>query len=149
VKAHRTSDTSSIGVKIESALKAKVTFYCPVCWHEVSAQDQQCSYCGSDLNAADARPLVEKLCSALNHPEGETAVRAAWILGERRETDAVPYLIRAVETAGDSFVVESAVEALGKIADPRAGACLKAAAEHGTARVRIAARNALKMIRAT
>jgi HEAT repeat protein len=123
-----------------------VTFYCPVCWSEVSAQDQRCSHCGSDLNAADARPLIEKLCSALNHPEGETAVRAAWILGERRETEAVPDLIRAVETAADSFVVESAVEALGKIADRRAGACLKAAAEHGSARVRIAARKALRCL---
>ena len=124
-------------------------FYCPICWHEVSAKDERCSHCGSDLNVADARPLVEKLCSALNHPEGETAVRAAWILGERRETEAVPDLIRAVETAADSFVVESAVEALGKIADPRAVACLKEAAERGTARVRLAARKALVMIRAT
>ena len=124
-------------------------FYCPICWNEISRQDQRCGRCGSDLNAADARPLVEKLCSALKHPEGETAVRAAWILGERRESQAVPDLIRAVETATDSFVVESAVEALGKIADPRAGACLKAAAEHGTVRVRIAAREALRIIHAT
>lgn len=122
-------------------------FYCPICWSEVSAQDQRCSHCGSDLNVADARPLVEKLCSALSHPEGETAVRVAWILGERRESEAVPDLIRAVETAADSFVVESAVEALGKIADPRANGCLKIAAERGTVRVRIAALNVLHLLR--
>lgn len=121
-------------------------FYCPICWHEVSAKDERCNHCGSDLKTADARPLVEKLCSALNHPEGETAVRAAWILGERRESEAVADLIRAVETAADSFVVESAVEALGKISDPRAVTCLKAAAEHGTVRVRLAARDALKLL---
>jgi HEAT repeat protein len=123
-----------------------VIFYCPICWHEVSAKDQRCSHCGSDLKAADARPLVEKLCSALNHPEGETAVRTAWILGERLEREAVPGLIRTVETSADSFVVESAVEALGKIADRRASACLKAAAEHGTVRVRNAARKALQRL---
>jgi HEAT repeat protein len=100
----------------------------------------------SDLTAADARPLAEKLCSALNHPEGETAVRAAWILGERRENQAVPALIRAVETATDGFVVESAVQALAKIGDSRASACLEAAAKHGTIRVRIAARNALHLL---
>jgi HEAT repeat protein len=124
-----------------------VIFYCPICWSEVSAQDQRCSHCGSDLNVADARPLVEKLCSALNHPEGETAIRAAWILGERRESEAVPDLIRAVETAADSFVIESAVEALGKIADARATACLEAAAKQETVRVRIAALNALHLLR--
>lgn len=121
-------------------------FYCPICWSEVSAGNQRCGHCGSDLSAADARPLVEKLCSALYHPESETAVRAAWILGERREIDAVPDLIRAVETTTDSFVVESAVEALGKMGDPRAQGCLKLAAEQGTARVRIAARRALEAL---
>ncbi len=79
-------------------------------------------------------------------PEGETAVRAAWILGERRESEAVPDLIRAVETAADSFVIESAIEALGKIADARATACLEAAAKQGTVRVRIAALNALRRL---
>ena len=99
------------------------------------------------MNVADARLLVEKLCSALKHPEGETAIRAAWILGERRESEAVPDLIRAVETAADSFVIESAVEALGKIADARATACFEAAAKRGTVRVRIAALNALHLLR--
>jgi HEAT repeat protein len=99
------------------------------------------------LNVADARPLVEKLCSALKHPEGETAARAAWILGERRESEAVPELIRAVETAADSFVIESALEALGEIADPRATGCLEAAAKQGTVRVRIGALNALHLLR--
>ena len=110
------------------------------------AKAESCSHCGSDLKAADARSLVDKLCSALSHPEEETAVRAAWILGERCESEAVPGPIRAVETSADNFVIESAVEALGKIADCRAGACLKAAAEHGTVRVRNAPRKALQRL---
>jgi HEAT repeat protein len=112
----------------------------------VSAEGHKCNRCGADLTAADTRPIVQKLCSALKHPEGETAVRAAWILGERRETQAVPELIRTAEGASDSFVVEAVVEALGKIDDPIAAACLKVAAEEGSARVRIAARKALRKL---
>jgi len=123
-----------------------MTFYCPICWSEVSKDDRTCKSCGADLASADARPMLEKLCSALNHPEPETAVRAAWILGERREKRAVPQLIRVVETTSDGFLAEAAAEALGKIADPRALECLNEAAEHGPVRVRIASRNALRRI---
>jgi HEAT repeat protein len=123
-----------------------VIFYCPICWEEVAEKELRCSRCGSDLAAADTRPIAEKLCSALKHPEGETAVRAAWILGERREAGAVPELIRTVESERDGFVVEAAVEALGKIGDPIAVECLKVAAEHGAVRVRIAARKALQKL---
>lgn len=123
-----------------------MTFYCPVCWSEVSKHDPTCKHCGIDLAAADARPIVEKLCSALNHPEPETAVRAAWILGERREKRAVPELIRVVERSSDGFLAEAAAEALGKIADSRALECLNEAAERGPVRVRIASRNALRRI---
>src|SRR5579875_1420957 len=123
-----------------------MTFYCPICWSEVSKDDRTCKSCGADLASADARPMLEKLCSALNHPEPETAVRAAWILGERRAKRAVPDLIRVVETTSDGFLAEAAAEALGKIADPRALECLNEAAEHGPVRVRIASRNALRRI---
>jgi Co/Zn/Cd efflux system component len=44
-----------------------------------------------------------------------TPVRAAWILGERREQKAVPALTKIARKAKDPFLVESAVEALGKI----------------------------------
>ena len=123
-----------------------MTFYCPICWSEVSKDDGTCKSCGADLASADARPMLEKLCSALAHPEPETALRAAWILGERRERRAVPELIRVVETTSDGFLAEAAAEALGKIADPRALECLNKAAEDGPVRVRIASWNALRRI---
>jgi HEAT repeat protein len=106
----------------------------------------RCSHCELDLSAADARPLVRKLCSALKHPESEAAVRAAWILGERGESEAVKELICAVENATDKFVVEAAVDALGKLGDARAASCLKVAAGQGTAWVRMAARKALQTL---
>jgi HEAT repeat protein len=125
-----------------------MTFYCPICWSEVPKDAATCKHCGADLASADSRPIIEKLCSALLHPEPETAVRAAWILGERRESQAVPELINVVKTATDGFLVEAAAEALGKIADSRALECLRKAAEDGPIRVRIAARDALQTIAA-
>jgi HEAT repeat protein len=88
--------------------------------------------------------MVEKLCSALRHPEPETAVRAAWILGQKSESQAVPELIKIVDTTSDGFLAEAAAEALGKIGDRRAVECLTKAAQCGPVRVRIAARNALQ-----
>jgi HEAT repeat protein len=123
-----------------------MTFYCPICWSEVPKDDPTCRNCGADLASADARPIIEKLCSALSHPEPQTAVRAAWILGERREKRAVAELIRVLEASSDGFLAEAAAEALGKIADPRALESLNKAAEHGPVRVRIASRNALEGI---
>lgn len=98
------------------------------------------------LTPGHSRSFVEKLLSALHHPEPQTAVRVAWILGERHERAAVPDLIRTVETAEDGFLVEAAVEALGKIEAPRALECLKQACQHGPIRVRHAARNAVERI---
>jgi len=121
-----------------------ITFYCPICWSEISKDDRTCTSCGADLASADARPMVEKLCSALSHPEPQTAVRAAWILGERREKRAVMELIHVIETSSDGFLAEAAAEALGKIADPRAIDCLNTAAAVGPVRVRIASRDALR-----
>lgn len=98
------------------------------------------------MAAADARPMMEKLCSALRHPEPETAVRAAWFLGKRREVQAIPELIRTVESAKDGFLVEAAAEALGQMGDERALCCLKRAATNGAVRVRIAANEATRKI---
>jgi predicted amidophosphoribosyltransferase len=75
---------------IKAEFGTGMTFYCPICWNGVSRDEQTCAHCGSNLAVADARPMAEKHWSALQHPEPETAVRAAWILGERREVQAVP-----------------------------------------------------------
>jgi HEAT repeat protein len=123
----------------------KMTFYCPICWSEISKDDRTCEHCGADLTEADASPMVEKLCSALSHPEPETAVRAAWILGERRDKGALPELVRVIETTSDGFLAEAAAEALGKM-DERALDCLRSASKHGPLRVRNAAHDAIKQI---
>jgi len=123
-----------------------LSFFCPYCWRRVSENDAICPKCSGDIRAADARPFAEKLRAALHHSEPQTRVRAAWILGERKEDSGVPDLMAVVIEADDAFVAEAAVEALGKICAPEAVAVLKQAQEQGTVRVRWAAHKALDQI---
>lgn len=73
-------------------------------------------------------------------------MRAAWILGERRDTCAVPDLVRVMESTRDGFLAEAAAEALGKIGDSNALPALARAAEKGTVRVRNASQSAIEHI---
>lgn len=123
-----------------------MTFYCPACWSEISSSDTHCPECGADVHTLDSQSFVEKLRAALRHPEPQTAVRAAWVLGERRERSAVPDLLGALENAQDSFLAEAAAEALGKIGDATALAALGRSALEGTVRVRSASKTAIELI---
>lgn len=123
-----------------------MTFFCPKCWKEIPSGRETCPHCGARLAEEDAKPFVEKLRSALRHPEPETAVRAAWILGERQEASAVADLIYVLETSHDGFLVEAAAEALGKIGDQRALSGLERVATSGPVRVRKASRLAIARI---
>jgi hypothetical protein len=93
------------------------TFYCPNCWAEVPGSATVCPHCHTDISERISQAdYADKLIAALHHKEPMTPVRAAWILGERREQKAVPALTKIVKKAKDAFLVESAVEALGKSA---------------------------------
>lgn len=124
-----------------------MTFYCTNCWAEVAESAVVCPRCGDDIIARQARSdYVAKLIAALRHPEPTVPVRAAWILGERRERAAVEPLGRLIRESPDAFLVESAVEALGKIGDPRGVSALHAATRHPSLRVRLAAQRALETV---
>lgn len=123
-----------------------MTHFCPVCWEEIPAQATVCPFCSADILKADSRSFIEKLCAALRHREPQTAVRAAWILGERRERVALHELIRVLESATDGFLVEAAAEALGKIGDDQSLDALQKTSEQGPVRVRIAAQKAIEAI---
>ncbi|GBC76828.1 hypothetical protein HRbin08_00296 [bacterium HR08] len=97
---------------------------------------------------SQATPYVEKLISALRHPEPQTVRRAAWILGRLRAREAIPALLRVGEQERDPYVLESVIEALGEIGDGRARAFLQHCAAHGAMRVRRAAREALARLAA-
>ncbi|HWQ03616.1 MAG TPA: HEAT repeat domain-containing protein [Candidatus Nitrosotenuis sp.] len=124
-----------------------MTFFCPGCWSEVASADSRCSKCGADLATADAHSFGEKLRAALHHPEPQTAVRAAWILGERREAAAVPDLVQMLQTAADPFLTEAAAEALGKIGEASCLPALQRAARAGTVHVRNASKQAIERTR--
>jgi HEAT repeat protein len=93
------------------------------------------------------RDFVDKLIAALDHPEPETRARAASILGRRRETRGVDALIRVVRQARDPSLVEVAIEALGRIGDPRSREAIEWVATRGTLRVREAARQVLATLK--
>jgi HEAT repeat protein len=121
-------------------------YFCPNCWEELSGAAITCPACRVDLSQADSLPFSDKLRQALHHPEPKTAVRAAWILGERREHSAVPNLIATLESTRDLYLAEAAAEALGKIGDGRARPALEHALREGAVRVRRAARTALAQL---
>jgi HEAT repeat protein len=124
-----------------------MAFFCPACWAEVSEQATTCPRCNANITEHISQAdYVEKLIAALSHKEPTTPVRAAWILGERLEKKAVPALTRIVHKAADAFLVESAVEALGKIGGKAAVAAVRTALRHSSLRVRVKAREALMKI---
>lgn len=125
------------------------TFYCPHCWREVSEEATICPHCHTDISERISQTnYVDKLIAALRHKEPMTPVRAAWILGERREEKGVPALIKIVKKAKDAFLVESAVEALGKIGGSTATAAMRRATQHSSLRVRVKAREVLQELEA-
>lgn len=118
------------------------TFYCTNCWAENRLGDKVCWSCGAPLD--DEVSYKEKLIKALSHPEPQTPVRAAWLLGELEAREAVPQLIRAVQASADPYLQEAAVEALGKIGDLGALPVLMAIAQgQGYVKVRLAAVEAI------
>jgi len=124
-----------------------MTFYCTNCWAEVRESATICPRCGDDIATRQARAdYVDKLIAALHHPIPETAVRAACILGERRERKAVPALMQTVCESENLFLVDAAVEALGKIGDPQALETLHEAARHASARLRRTVGQALQQL---
>lgn len=123
------------------------TFYCPSCWAEIPESATVCPHCHTEISERISQAdYADKLIAALRHKEPMTPVRAAWILGERREQKAVPALAKIVRKGKDAFLVESAVEALGKIGGNAASEAVRAAAHHSSLRVRVKARDVLMQL---
>jgi HEAT repeat protein len=117
-----------------TAMNRVTTFYCPNCWTEVSEQATTCPYCYEDISERISEAnYIDKLI-------------AAWILGELREARAMPTLIKIARKANDAFLVESAVEALGKIGGDAATTAVRAATQHSSLRVRVKVRDVLKAL---
>jgi HEAT repeat protein len=106
-----------------------------------------CPMCGDDIHAQQAQPdYIDKHIAALRDPESATQVRAAWVLGERHERKAVATLIALVRQSDDAYVIETAVEALGKIGDWSVWDTLQAASAHANSRIQHKALQAIQRL---
>jgi HEAT repeat protein len=79
-------------------------FFCARCWSEISATTACCPQCGDDVAARKRRDdYVDTLIAALQNPDPAVAGRAAWLLGERRESKGVVGLCRLVRESTDAL----------------------------------------------
>jgi HEAT repeat protein len=98
-------------------------YYCPHCWVVIPAEAQLCPACGAIVE--DTTDIVDKYIAALRHPQAETRLRAAWLLGRMRTGRAVPALLAVVAARGredyDPYLLSAAVRSLGQLGDRQAG----------------------------
>jgi len=97
--------------------KEKVTYFCTQCWKEIDRDEVMCPHCGANQHLLSREPFVRKLIRALRHPEAETPVRAAYVLGELKAVDGVPDLIAAMTSTRDPYLAAACARALGEIGD--------------------------------
>jgi HEAT repeat protein len=68
--------------------------------------------------------IVDKYIAALRHPQPETRLRAAWLLGRMRAGRAVPALLAVVAAHYrenyDPYLLSAAVKSLGQLSDRQA-----------------------------
>ena len=98
-----------------------LTFYCTHCWAVVEPKARTCPSCGNVLSD-DRSDLTDKYIAALRHPQPETRLRAAWMLGRMRAKRAISALVALVIARGDHdpYVLSAALRSLGQIGDQQA-----------------------------
>jgi len=106
-----------------------MTVYCPYCWLEIDQGATLCPRCGANL-ADDHRDYIDKLISALHHPEPFTQRRAAYVLGLLANPRSVKALATLLtEDEADPYVRAQAAEALGAVSTEQARSALEQAAK--------------------
>ncbi len=115
-------------------------WYCTVCWKEIPAGIDRCPSCGAPVDRPPS--YLDGLLRALRSPEGETVIRAAYILGALRDPRAVGPLGDVVRH-GDPYAAAEAVRTLARIGTPEAQQIVRAALAHPFAVVRATARERL------
>lgn len=99
-----------------------LVYYCPHCWATTSPEAESCPTCGAIIDDAEA-DIIAKYIAALNHPQPETRLRVAWLLGRMQANRAVPALLAIVRGRGqadrDPYLLSAAVKSLAQIGDRR------------------------------
>jgi len=112
-------------------------FYCPQCWQNFERDEPRCPYCGLNIEEFwKSKGYIEKLILALQHPEKETPIRAAWLLGQLKDTRAVPPLVELIKKTEDVYIARAAVQALGEIDTPEARKFMVTLTQHHIKMVR-------------
>jgi HEAT repeat protein len=101
-----------------------VTYYCTNCWKEIEKEQTVCPYCDVEQDQLGRETFEQKLIRALHHPEPETPIRAAYVLGELKATEAVQQLADILRSSPDPYIAAASAEALGKIGGTLAGTTL-------------------------
>ena len=120
-----------------------MVFYCPNCWKAFSGEQQLCPHCAHKISSWGEKGFTDKLLQALSHPEPETAIRAVYLLGEKRTTEAVDTLVRLFWRTKNPFLQSEVVEAIGKIGGDSVFSLLMEALHHPSFIVRGEAAKAL------
>ncbi len=123
-------------------------YYCPRCWKDFSKDHDICPHCG--LNIKDfwaKKDRVEKLIIALNHPEGSTRLRAAWLLGKEKDKRALPYLIEACNREDDLYLIRECIKAIGSIGGDEAKKFLLKMRDHPASMIKDEVEIALSNLR--
>jgi HEAT repeat protein len=91
-------------------------YFCPSCWTKLERDYERCPSCGCDIEKlSQSQDYVDKLIAALNHPEPETPIRTAWILGQLREKRAIRPLYDIACKTNDTFLRIASINALLEI----------------------------------
>jgi HEAT repeat protein len=85
------------------------------CWNEIDESLTVCPSCGADQRLLSKETFVQKLIRALHHPEPETPVRAASVLGKLRAQEAVPEMIQLMRDSPDPYIAAACAQALVRI----------------------------------
>ena len=109
----------------------------------MSESTKVCPRCGADLSSLDRASYDDKLTRALWHPDGETARRAASLLGARRAFMAVGALVERYHARPDPFLAADIVRALRYIDTAEANKALGEIARSAPVLVRRALAEAL------
>lgn len=89
--------------------------FCPRCSSDLPTDVASGPRCGLDIPAfRSRRDDPGKPIAALEHPEPETPVRAAWVPRRTCDQRAVAGLIRLLETTQDGCAAREAMEAIAQ-----------------------------------
>ena len=87
-------------------------YWCYHCYGLNARARGACTHCGRPIEIPDALSFEQRLVWTLGHPDGDRAVLAARLLGDRRAQIAAPALSRLIAESRDPFLAAQALQSL-------------------------------------